>query len=60
MEVVGDEVVVTVIDNPIDKRGELPRVAESSIADLVKDGLELRVELEITVVVVVAEVFDVF
>ena len=58
-EVVGDEVVVAVLDDAVEQRGEGARVAKLARVDGVEDVGEVGVELVLLVEVAVAEVFDV-
>lgn len=60
VEVVGDEVVIPLVDDGVAQRGEAARVAELAGLDGGEDGGEVRVEGEVAVVVGVAEVLDVF
>jgi hypothetical protein len=60
VEVVRDEVVVAVLDNAVDQRGEALTVAEPPSADAVENGGELRVELVVRVDMGVAQVFHIF
>ena len=60
VEVVGNEVVVAVVHNSVDKSGELVRVTEAAGLDRVKDLAKPVVELVFTVEVIVSEVFNVF
>ena len=59
VEVVGDEVVVALVDDGVAQGAEAVRVAEPTALDGVKDFGEVRVEFEVAVGVGVAEVFDV-
>lgn len=60
MEVVGNEVVVPMVFDGVDKSGKGALVAKSARVDGFKDSLEFGVELMFAVVVVVTEVFNVF
>jgi hypothetical protein len=59
-EVVRDQVVIAVIDDRVHESRELAGIAEDSLADRGEDALEHGVEVEVLVVVGVAEVFNVF
>jgi len=60
VEVVGDEVVVALVDDGIAEGGEAAGVAESAGFDRVEDFGEVGVEFDVAVGVGVAEVFDIF
>ncbi len=60
LEVVRDQVVITMLDDAVDQSTELASVAESPVADRVEDAIQLRVKLEAAVEVVMAQVLDVF
>ena len=60
VEIVGNEVVVSVVFNGVDEGGKGVLVAKSTGVEGIKDSVEFRVELVFTIVVIVAEVFDVF
>jgi len=60
LEVVRDEVVVAVVDDGVDERGELARVAEGAGLDGVEGALEHGVQVEFGVEVRMPEVLDVF
>jgi hypothetical protein len=60
VEIVRDEVVVTVFFDGACERGEVGFVAEHVIFDRVEDTLQLWVQLEAPVEVSVAKVLDVF
>lgn len=60
MEIVGDEIIVSVLGDGRHERGELAGVAEGAGCDGVEDFGEVRVEVEAAVEVAVAELFDVF
>jgi hypothetical protein len=49
-----------VVDDRVHQSRELAGIAEGSLADCAEDALEHGVEVEVLVVVGVAEVFDVF
>lgn len=59
LEVVGDQVVVTVVNDAVHQSAELAGVAESAAAHRLEDTLELRIDLEAAVEVAVTKVFDV-
>jgi hypothetical protein len=59
LEVVGDQVIVSVIRDAVDEGAELGRVAEHAFTDDFEDAREVWVELEVAVPVRVAQVFDV-
>ena len=59
VEVVGDEVVVALVDDGVAQGAEAVRVAEAASLDGVEDVGEVRVQFEGAVVVGVAEVLDV-
>lgn len=59
LEVVGDQVVIAMVDNAVDQSAELACIAERPVADGVKNARQLRVELEAAVEVVVTEIFDI-
>ena len=54
LEVVGDQVVVSMVRDAVDEGTELARVAEHALADDLEDTHELWIELEAAVVVGVA------
>ena len=58
-EVVANEVVVAVLDDAVDQRGERRCVAEGAALDRVEDGGKLWVEVVVAVNVRVPEVIDV-
>ena len=60
VEVVTNEVIITVFDNRIAKGAEPASVAEPIALDGVEDLGKIRVKLEGAVVVGVAKLFDVF
>lgn len=60
VEVIGNEVVVTVLLDGSSQRREVGCVAEHVVLDCLEHFPELRVKLEVTVEVSVAEFFDIF
>jgi len=60
IEVVGNEIVIALVNDAVAQRGEAARVAELAGIDGGEDAGEVRVEAEVAVEVGVAEVFDVF
>ena len=60
VEIIRDEIVISLIDNAVAQGGKSTRVAESTTFDGVENFGEVAVELEVAVGVGVAEVFDVF
>ena len=60
VEIVRDEVVITVLFDRAYQRGEISFVAEHIVFDCVEDALQLWVQLEAAVEVSVAQVLDVF
>ena len=60
VEVVGNEIVVTLVDDAIAESGEATCVAEFVSFDGVEDFGEVGIELEFAIVMRVTEVFDVF
>ena len=60
VEVVGNEIVVALIDDGIAQGAEAIRIAESATLDGIKDFGEVGVEFEVAIGVGVAEVFNVF
>jgi len=60
VEVIRDEVVVSVVDNAVNEGRELACIAKHAVANCVEHGSEVGIELEFGVEVGVAEVFDVF
>jgi hypothetical protein len=59
LEVVGDQVIISVVRDAVDEGAELGRIAEHAFADDFEDAREEWVELEVAVPVRVAQVFDV-
>lgn len=60
VEIVRDEVVITVLFDRAYERGEIGFVAEHVVFDCIEDALQLWVQLEVAVEVSVAQVLDVF
>lgn len=60
VEVIADEIEIAVIDDGVAEGGEAAGVAEHATFDGAEDFLEVLVELEGTIGVGVAEVFNVF
>ena len=58
LEVIGDEVVIAVLDDAVDEAGEGARVAESTGLDAFEDFVEFFVQSVCAVDVAVAEVFN--
>lgn len=58
-KVVGDQVVVAVLDNTVEQRAECSSIAETTFVDLVKHLGELRLELVVLVQMCVAQVLDI-
>lgn len=61
VEVVGDKIVVAVVDDAINKRRKLTRVAKLARLDCLEDVLQIRVEFEArTVQMIMAEFINIF
>jgi hypothetical protein len=60
MEVVGNEIIVSMVFNPADQCAECVRIAKSVFLDFVKDSLKVGVNGVRAISMSVAEVFDVF
>ena len=59
MEVIRDQVVISVVYDAVDERGELVGVAERAFANGFEYIIEIRVELKLIVEMCMTEVFDV-
>lgn len=59
-EIVRHQIVITVLDNGVDERGERGLVTKHALVDSIEYFLQLGIELVITVVVGVAQVFNIF
>ncbi len=60
VEIVRHKVVITLVDDAIAESGELASVAKFATFDGIEHLCEVRIELEVAVVVSVAEIFYVF
>ena len=60
MKVVGDKIVVAVLNDGVDQSGESSFVTESAFLDAFEDFGQIGVNLILAVEMVVAEIFDVF
>ena len=60
VKVVADQIIVAVVGDGVDQGRELVLVAEAAAANGVKDLGQVRVDVEMAIVVRVAEVLDVF
>lgn len=58
-KVIRDEVVVAVINDAVDKSGELFRVTKGALVNMIKDSGQLRIELVLGVKMCVAEILNV-
>ena len=60
VEVIGNEIVVAVLNDGVAESREAAGVSKASTLDSLKHLVEIGVELEISVIVGMAEVFDIF